>query len=136
MKGRKIKWTDEMCQKIMAEFPHRITIDMAKEMGVSLRSVIRKARELGIEKREGFLNDFRQEITKRANAAKPPNPNKGNSSFRVPGGELYQFQPGHKPVNRNMELIHKKRNETIKREKLRLKYGLKQETKLKLVNIY
>jgi hypothetical protein len=136
MKGQKIKWTEEMVQKLISDFPNRITIDIAKEIGVSLRTAIRKARELGIEKKEGFLDEFRTEITKRAQNNKAPNPNKGNKDFRIPGGENFQFQPGHKPINQNYELIRQKRNETIKREKLRLKYGLRQETKLKLVNYY
>lgn len=125
-----------MIEKLRTEFPNRITIDIAKELGVSLRSAIRKAREIGVEKRENFLDDFRNEITKRATAKKPPNPNKGNKDFRIPGGEQFQFRVGQKPINLNYEQIHQKRNETIKREKLRLKYGLRQETKLKLVNIY
>jgi hypothetical protein len=136
MKGVMIKWSPEMIEKLRTEFPNRITIDIAKELGVSLRSAIRKAREIGVEKRENFLDDFRSEITKRATAKKPPNPNKGNKDFRIPGGEQYQFRVGQPQVRKNYERIHQKRNETIKREKLRLKYGLRQETKLKLVNIY
>jgi hypothetical protein len=136
MKGHRIDWTAEMVEKLRIEFPNRITIDIANELGVSLRTAIRKAREIGVEKREGFLNDFRAEITKRANANKPPNPNKGNKDFRIPGGEQFQFRVGQQQIGKNYERIHQKRNETIKREKLRLKYGLKQETKLKLVNYY
>ena len=137
MKGKKITWTPEMEDKVRREFPHRISIDICKEMGVSLRSIIRKARELGIDKEPGFLETNRKEIQSRAT--------KGLKSTSKTGGRFrkgehagleYEFKPGHKedPETKERRLAKsvKTRNRTIYRERVRLKYGLPQETKLKL----
>lgn len=56
MQGTKIEWTDTMDDKLRREFPTRITKDICAELGVSLRSAIRRARVLGIEKEDGFLS--------------------------------------------------------------------------------
>lgn len=136
MKGNRINWTEEMIQKLQEEFSYRFSRDIGNEMGISIRSVIRKARELGLEKQPGFLENNRSEISKRANENKPPNPNKGNKEFRIPGGEKFRFVPGQKRPPVDYGQITRKRNETIHKEKIRLKYGLPQKTKLKLKNIY
>lgn len=136
MKGAKIHWTDEMILKLKAEFAIRFSRDIGADMGISIRSVIRKARELGLEKEAGFLDKNRKEISARAQEARPENPTKGDSSFRIPGGEAFQFKKGQARHPVDYEKIHEKRNATIQKEKLRIKYGLQQKTKLKLVNIY
>ncbi len=135
MKGIKTEWTEEMIEKLKAEFPFRFTRDIGKEMNISSRTVIRKARDLGIEKEEGFLEKNRASITKLATAALPPNPYKGIKGWQVPNGEAYQFKKGNVSPMKD-EKIKKKainsRNETIRKEKLRIKYGLTRKTKLKL----
>lgn len=140
MKGLKTIWTAEMIEKLTREFPYRFSRDIGKDLGLSIRTVIRKARELGLEKEEGFLDKNRSEISKMAIEAKPPNPMKGVKGWTVPGGDKFQFKPGNIPPQKNNpELIYRiktKRNETIKREKMRIKYGLQQQTKLRLTNIY
>lgn len=136
MKGIKTTWTPEMDEIIRDKFPVMFTIDLVPVLGLSIRTIIRRARVLGVKKEEGFLDKNRSEISQRANANKPPNPNKGNSSFRIPGGEKYLFKKGQARYPVDYELIHQKRNETIRKEKLRLKHGLRQKTKLKIVNFY
>lgn len=136
MKGLKTVWTGEMIAKLTAEFPVRFSRDVGKDMGISIRTVIRKARELGLEKESGFLDTNRKEITARAREARPANATKGDSTFRIPGGEAFQFKKGQPRHPVDYEKIHEKRNETIKKEKLRIKYGLQQKTKLKLINVY
>lgn len=136
MKGTKTTWTPEMLDKLKSEFPYRFSRDIGKDLGLSIRTIIRKARELGLEKQQGFLDQNRNEISKRAQEARPENPNKGDSSFRIPGGEKYLFKTGQARYPVDYTKIHQKRNETIKKERLRLKYGLPPKTKMKLVNIY
>lgn len=134
MKRKKTIWSTEMIQKLMTEFPNRFSRDIGKDLGISIRTVIRKARELGLEKEDSFLDKNRELITQLATDAHPPNPNKGNKDFRIPGGEKFQFKKGQPRPSVDYNKIHQKRNETIRKERIRIKYGLPQKTKLNLKN--
>lgn len=133
-----IKWTDEMVDIITSKFATSFNRDLADELGVSMRTMIRKARELGLEKEPGFLDKNRKKISQMARDARSPNPTKGQKGWSVPGGEMYRFKPGHVPAMKNnpelIERVRRKRNETIKNEKFRLRVGLQPETKLRLKN--
>ena len=133
-----IEWTDEMVDIITSKFATSFNRDLADELGVSMRTMIRKARELGLEKEHGFLDKNRKKISQMARDARSPNPTKGQKGWSVPGGERYQFKPGHVPAMKNnpelIERVHRKRNETIRNEKFRLRVGLHPETKLRLKN--
>ncbi len=133
---KKIFWTEAMIEKLTKEFPFRITIDICNEIGISLRSAIRKARELGLVKENGFLEKNRQEISRRATLALPPQPTKGLKGWSVPGGENYRFKKGQTSIMKNRDIVEKvraSRNETIRIERIRLAACLPQKTKLKLV---
>lgn len=135
----KINWTESMIDMVVELFPVTFNNVLAKKLNVSQRSLIRKARELGIEKEDGFLEKRRDEISAMAkDAPKPPQPTKGVKGFVIPNSEQFRFRKGYvSPItwDRNMvEKIHKKRNETIRIERLRIKYGLQQKTRLRLVN--
>ena len=133
-----IEWTDEMIEIITSKFATSFNRDLADELGVGVRTVIRKARELGLEKEAGFLEKNRREISQMAKEARRPNPTKGQKGWSVPGSEKYRFKPGHIPAMKDnpelIERVHRKRNETIRNEKFRLKVGLEPETKLRLKN--
>ena len=132
--GTKIIWTSPMVEKLVNEFAIRFNSDLAADLGISLRSVIRKAREIGLEKEAGFLDKNRQEISRRASQALAPNPMKGVKGWSVPGGEAHRFQPGQRRFDNNYEKMRISRNDLIRRERLRIKYGLPQKTKLNLKN--
>jgi len=137
---RKIEWAPEMIKAVESRFPSSYNKELAKELGISWRSLVRKARELGIEKEAGFLAKRRGEISKMATEAKPPHPAKGKKGWHVPNSEATRFAPGRISVMKTdrevVERARATRNETIKKEKLRVKYGLSQKTNLKLINIY
>jgi hypothetical protein len=134
-KGIKIIWTNEMVQIITELFPTTYNRELAKLLNVSMRSVIRKARELGLEKEPDFLELRRDEITALATKALPPQPTKGQKGWSVPNSEKTRFKKGNVPPVIKypdlMEKIQKKRNETIRRDRLRRKYGLSPITKIK-----
>jgi len=140
MKGIKTEWTEEMLLVLKTDFSISYNRELASRLGISVRTLIRKARELGIEKEGGFLEQRRSEITEMATKAHPPNKMKGVKGWCVVGGEKHRFQKGHIPaIKTNPDIVRKvttKRNQTIRREKLRLKYGLRPATKLNLKNIY
>jgi hypothetical protein len=133
-----IEWTDEMIDIISSKFATSFNRELAEELGASMRTMLRKARKLGLEKETEFLNKNRKEISRMAKESRRPNSTKGQKGWSVPGSEKYRFKPGHVPAMKdNPELIqrvHQKRNETIKNEKFRLRIGLKQKTKLRLIN--
>lgn len=136
---KKVNWTTTMIDKMIAEFPIRFAEDLAKEFGVGKSTIIRKARELKLEKEPEFLSKRKYAISALAQAAKAPNPMKGIRGWSVPNGEAYRFKKGNISPMGDLEIrerSRKSRNKTIKSEKLRIKYGLEQKTKLKLVNIY
>ena len=58
-----IIWTPEQLKLLREYFPTVFNRPLATMLGVSLRTMIRKARELGIEKRPGFLTDRRKDIS-------------------------------------------------------------------------
>jgi len=132
----KIIWTNKMLRTLQNNFSTVFNRELAQMIGVSMRSLIRKARELDLQKEEGFLDKNRTDICKLAKSAKKPNPMKGVKGWCVPGGESYRFAKGKPPPIVNYEKLHEKRNQTIAKEKMRIKYGLPQKTKLKLKNIY
>ena len=134
-KGIKIEWTDLMIDILRRKFPTSYNRYIAIELGVSMRSAIRKARELGIDKEQKFLEYRRMEISAMAQTAKPENRNKGNKGWSVPNSELHRFKPGnvspmHLPETRKK--VSNSRLNRIEDERLRIEIGLPQLTKLKL----
>ena len=129
-------WSDEKLDLIKGKFSTTFNNDLALELGCGCRTVIRKAREFGLEKEVGFSDKRRPEIIKRSTAVKRPNPTKGLKGWVVPGGEKFQFKKGHVPASKNNPEIAKKmkdsRNNLIRRERIRLYYGLEPLTKIKL----
>lgn len=135
MKGIKKIWSEQELASLTTKFPFICNKCLAKEFNCGWRTIIRKARELNLQKSESFRDsiDF-------SSFGKGNEPwNKGLKGLQmVPKCVEKQFKKGHVPATKNNpELIKKlqtKRNETIKKEKLRIKYTLPQKTKLKLVN--
>jgi hypothetical protein len=132
----KIEWTAEMIAKLKTDYPCRFNKDVAKELGIGWRSLVRKARELGVEKEPDFLDINRSKIVQLIAAVRKPNPSQACKGFIIPNSEKYRFKKGHVPPTKTdgelVKRIHEKRNDTIRRERLRMRYGLSRITKLKL----
>lgn len=135
MPTHKIAWTEEMIEKLKNEFPTRLTNELVKEFGFSYRTIIRKARELNIDKSPEFFQINREKLNQIIKSKKAPNPMKGVKGFIIPNSEQYYFKKGELPKI-DYEKALKTRLETLRKEKLRLKYGLPQKTKIKLVNFH
>ncbi|MDD2353416.1 MAG: hypothetical protein PHX56_07695 [Atribacterota bacterium] len=125
-----------MIKKIKREFPVKYNRVLAKELNVSMRSLIRKARELGIQKENDFLVKRKKEIQKMSREAHPPHPYKGIKGWYVPNSEATRFKPGNiSSMKTNPDVVQKvrkKRNETIARDRRRLRLGLPPLSNLKL----
>lgn len=136
--GIPIVWTTEMLDELKTRFATNFNKDIAKSLGISWRSVVRKARQLGLQKTPYFLSVKRPEIVKKILRVRKPNPKQCCKGFVIPNSEQHRFKPGNIPPQVNnpelVKLIHAKRNASIARDRLRMKYGLPQLTKLKLKN--
>ena len=134
-KGIKIIWTDWMLDIIKNKFATEYNKYLAIETGVSLRSLIRKARELGINKEPRFPEIRKMTISAWAQAAKADNKNKGRKGWCVPNSEAYRFKKGHVSPMNLPEIRKKVSNSRLNRiadERLRIELGLPQLTKLNL----
>ncbi len=92
-----IEWTPQMLKLLRDFFPIMFNEALAKWIGVSQRTLIRKARELGIEKQEGFLEKRRDDIVRRASEARKARGDVKGTWFKKgirsnPAGE---FKKGH-----------------------------------------
>lgn len=133
----RIVWSGEMIKTLQVKFPFIFNRELAKELKVSMRSLIRKARELGLEKEPGFLSKNRALITQMA-VANNHNKYTGQKGWSVPNSEATRFKKGQSSRMKTdpavVEKVHLTRNETIKREKIRIRYGLSRLTRLNLKN--
>ncbi len=134
----KIDWTAEMIQKLREEFPLRFNKELAAELNVGWRSLVRKARQLGIDKEPRFLDKNRDIIIKMA-VANNRNKYTGCKGWSVPNSAGTRFKKGDISIMTTdlsvVEKVRESRNETIRREKIRIKYGMRRLTKLNLKNV-
>jgi hypothetical protein len=90
------EWTPRMLKLLNDFFPIMFNKPLAQWIGVSPRTLIRKARQLGLEKRPGFLEDRRHDIAKLASEGLK---RCGNVPSRFPKGvrsnPAGEFKKGH-----------------------------------------
>jgi hypothetical protein len=118
-KALSVDWDSRMLRIIKTKFPNTFNKQVADECGVSVRTLIRKARELGLEKEEGFLDKNRAAISQMAKEALPK-VGKETIEFIIKAGIPYRFQKGHKPQN----IDYKKVWTTRRMNEEKIKMGL------------
>ena len=116
-------WTQDGCENIPALLPCQFKDkDLAKWLGVSKRTLIRKARTLGLQKKENFCELRKMDIAHLSSEALKRMP----SDTRFKKGERHnpkgEFKPGHSetPETRAKRIASLK--ETWRRKKLQQKY--------------
>jgi len=136
MKGKKTIWSQQMIGELIKLFPCNYNKVVAQHFDLSQRTIIRKARELELQKEPDFVEKRKPELIQLSKLKRKPNPHKGEKGWSVPGSEKYRYKKGNIPATKTnkelVERIHIKRNQTIKRCILRRKYGLTPITKLNL----
>jgi hypothetical protein len=136
MKGLKTTWSTEMETDLIRMFPTHFNKDIAAHFNLSMRTIIRKARELGLSKEDFFFELRKPVLIKLSVKNRRPNPTKGLKGWFVPGSEKTRYQKGNIPATATdselVKRIHLKRNETIRRDRLRRKYGMTPLTKMNL----
>ena len=91
-----IVWTPEQLKLLRDHFPTMFNGPLAAWIGVSVRTMIRKARELGLEKRPGFLEDRRRDIQQLAREAlRRSGKTGGRFQKGIRNNPAGEFKPGH-----------------------------------------
>ena len=91
-----IVWTPEQLKILQDFFPTMFNRPLAKWIGVSMRTMIRKARELGLEKKPGFLDDRRKDISALAAESLKKSENVSTRFKKgVRNNPAGEFKPGH-----------------------------------------
>jgi hypothetical protein len=93
-----IVWTPQQIQLLRTYFPVMFNKPLALWIGVSQRTMLRKARELGLEKEPGFIAKRQRDISSLASAALRECESIKRTQFKkgVHNSPATEFKPGHK----------------------------------------
>lgn len=139
-KTEKITLTPKQERWLTNHFKHTKNQECAERLGISLRSVVRIARSLGLVKSRQFMTKCQHETAEAAKKSHRLNGTYPPKGFRIPKSEVGQFKPGvtsrerlgDKREDERLRKSAESRRATIKRERRRILFGLDQQTKLKL----
>lgn len=140
-KTEKIILTDEQEQWLKKHFKHTKNEDIVRRFGISLRSVNRIAKKMGLEKSKQFMKKYQLHAAAKANESNRRNGTYPPKGYQIPNKEKGYFKKGEKPIDRlgkkkEAERVAKSaasRKETFGLEKARALYGLPRKTKLQVV---
>lgn len=138
----KYDWTKERLEILINEFPTTLNRQLTEKLETSLTNLHKKARELGLKKVPDFHQLKKAEIGALISEGnKKAGPNSGCFRKGEHPSPEHEFKKGHGPLDPETEKkrLTRSRNtlvKTIYYEKVRLKYGLPQQTKLKLKRQY
>ena len=121
-------------------FAHTKNEEVACHLGVSLRTAVRLAREMGLEKSAEFVRAMQANAVKHAVRANRGQGNAGKANL-LKYGEAYQFKPGIGNKDRLSaeafsEMYRRSaetRRRTVMAERRRVAFGLEQKTALRVV---
>ena len=136
-----ITLTDKQERWLKIHFKHTKNADIAKKLGVSLRSVSRLAKKRGLTKTPQFIKKCNKEALKAAYAGALAADTLFKKGEYVPGGIEYRFKKGitsrerlgNKREDQRIIKAAEKRKRTIASERRRILFGLDQRTNLRLV---
>lgn len=118
-------WTEQMLKLLRDYYPTMINYSLSRLIGVSQRTMIRKARELGLEKTDDFMEINRKSIRDSISAGLKrhgPQPTHFQKGVRAnPEGE---FKPGYRESPETKAKRSASLKETWKRKKILKRYGL------------
>lgn len=139
-KWGKMTLTDEERVWMEEHFSHTKNEEVACRLGVSLRTAVRLAREMGLEKSVEFVRAMQANAVKHAVRANRGKGNAGKANL-LKHGKAYQFKPGIGNKDRlsaeAFSEMYRRSAETRKRtvmaERRRVAFGLEQKTALRVV---
>lgn len=133
--------TPEQLEWLKENFCRTKNQELADELGISPRSVVRMARTLGLWKTGEFVAAMQQNAAE--HAARTNRASDGNAGTKnlLVYGKAYRFKKGERQKDKMsaeaFDAMHRhigeQRKKTIKAEKRRVLFGLEQKTKLRVV---
>lgn len=139
MRGVKVRFTVEQELWLEAHFPTVSNAECARHCGCGWRTIVRKARAMGLVK----SCEFMEQSWRSGVDAMRMNSGEGNKGLEnlLKYGAKHRFKKGVTPLQRlgperEAERVRKaqeSRNKTIKSERVRINWGFEQKTKLRLV---
>lgn len=99
----KIRLTREQELWLIRNFPHMRTEICATYLRISMRSCVRQARRLGLEKTPQFMKETQAVTSRLAKESQLRNgtyPPKGVVNDNLKKGEKFRFKPGQRPICR------------------------------------
>ncbi len=138
-KWGKMTLTDEERVWMEEHFDHTKNEEVACRLGVSLRTAVRLAREMGLEKSAEFVRTMQANAVHHAARANRGQGNAGKANL-LKYGEAYRFKPGvgcrERLSAEALSEMHRRSAETRKRtvmaERRRVAFGLEQQTALRV----
>lgn len=91
----RIFWNANMLEYLRRHYPTTLNEELAEILGVSSRTMIRKARELGLEKNPEWLAAVWEERRRLAHAANKKKGNPGGFKKGQHANPAGEFKPGH-----------------------------------------
>lgn len=138
-RGTKVVLTPQQEKWFITHFKHTKNEDVCKKLDISMTTVQRLKRKLGLKKTKQFMAKCLAECTQRAWEANRERgwPPKG---FKIPNSEAGRFKPGYSLLERlgpkkfaeRAKKSAETRRATFKRERARVVWGLEQKTKLRV----
>lgn len=133
------KINGEQLEWLKANYSNTANSDLCKHLNISATTLHKYARLFKLKKSEEFMQLAQTEATRLARIANARRgyPPKG---YKVPNREKGCFKKGVNSLMRigaereaeRLRNVHEKRNASIKSDRLRIKWGLEQKTKMKL----
>lgn len=68
-KSHRVIWTPEMIEDFKKRYPVEFNTDLANDFKCDVRTILRRAREFGVEKTPGFIQINKSEIVRRIQRA-------------------------------------------------------------------
>lgn len=93
--SRRIHWNSQMLSDLRRMFPTETNADVAEYIGVSVRTVIRKARELGLEKDQAWVRKIWDDNRRLAQFMSRKKGYPGGFQERPESGLPYRYKKGH-----------------------------------------
>lgn len=142
MRGKQTQWQQWQLDYLVANFADTKNDDLTAHIGVSLRTMHRMASALGLRKSPEFMAACHAATVAAAAAAnRETGGNAGKINllnnchrFWFRKGETLRDRIGEERERESRRKSREKRNETIRKERMRINWGLEQRTRMKLVS--
>lgn len=119
--SRRLFWSPQMIHELRTMYPTTLNDELAGLLGVSVRTMIRKARELGIEKDQRWLSEVWEERRLMAHAASKCLGYPGGFQKGVHANPDGEFKPGHRCTEEQEQRRRESLRKTLKKRKLKTK---------------